>query len=55
MKKLLWLPLDSRILPHIFSFGHVKGMARIFMTIEILLATFVVIGTLVLVILHALY
>jgi hypothetical protein len=47
-----WLPFDSRLIPSIFAFGHVTGIARIFLTIEMLLATSVVLGTLTLMIFH---
>ncbi|MBI5614301.1 hypothetical protein HY947_05225 [Candidatus Gottesmanbacteria bacterium] len=40
-----WLPIDSRLLPHLFSFGHVKGIARVFIEIEMILSVFVVLGT----------
>lgn len=43
---LFWLPVDSRLISPIFSFGHVKGIARVFMTLEMILATTVVLGTL---------
>ncbi|MBI3385561.1 hypothetical protein HY031_00585 [Candidatus Gottesmanbacteria bacterium] len=43
-----WLPVDSRLILPLFSFGHVKGMARLFLEIEILLSLLVVGGTLVL-------
>jgi hypothetical protein len=33
-----WLPVDSRLFPFI-GFGKVKGIARIFLTIEITLAS----------------
>lgn len=46
-----WLPVDSRIIPHIFSFGHVSGVARIFLSVEIVLTFFVVLCTLLLVVL----
>jgi hypothetical protein len=46
----LWLPIDSRLIPDIISFGHVKGLARVFMVIEIMLSCLIVIGTLGLVI-----
>lgn len=49
-----WLPIDSRLFPHIFSFGHVKGVALIFLTVEMFLAVLTVIGTLFLVILSQL-
>ncbi len=47
-----WLPIDSRIFPSIFSFGHVKGIAKLFLQIEMMLSVGVVLGTLVIVILH---
>jgi len=47
------LPIDDRLIPDVFSFSHVKGVARIFLITEITLSTLVVIGTVVLVILHA--
>jgi hypothetical protein len=47
------LPIDNRLIPDIFSFSHVKGVARIFLITEITLSTLVVIGTVVLVILNA--
>ena len=46
------LPIDERLIPDIFSFSHVKGVARIFLITEITLSTLVVIGTLILVILN---
>ncbi|MBI3577489.1 hypothetical protein HY086_05625 [Candidatus Gottesmanbacteria bacterium] len=46
-----WLPVDSRIFPHIFSFGHVKGTARLFLQIEMVLSVGVVVGTLIVVVL----
>ncbi len=52
--ELSWLPIDSRILPSLFAFGHVKGIAKIFLTIEMLLAGFVVTGTLLLFVLTVL-
>jgi hypothetical protein len=48
-----WLPIDSRFLPDIIRFGHVKGIARLFLIVEIFLAVLVVIGTLSLVFLKA--
>jgi hypothetical protein len=42
------LPFDTRLIPDVFSFSHVKGVARIFLTIEIILSSLVVFGTLVL-------
>ena len=54
-KKLLFrssslLPIDTRILPDIISFGHVHGVAKLFLQIEIILSLLVVIGTLILVV-----
>lgn len=47
-----WLPIDSRLVLPLFSFGHVKGVAKVFITIEMILATAVVLGTCVRVFLH---
>ncbi|MFH0749320.1 MAG: hypothetical protein V1917_00200 [Candidatus Gottesmanbacteria bacterium] len=47
------LPIDERLIPDVFSFSHVKGVARMFLIAEILLSTLVVIGTLILILLHA--
>lgn len=44
-KAISWLPIDSRILPSLLSFGHVTGLARVFLQIEIILSLLVVIGT----------
>lgn len=52
--ELSWLPIDSRILPSLFAFGHVRGLAKIFLIIEMLLAGFVVTGTLLLFVLTVL-
>jgi hypothetical protein len=41
-----WLPIDTRILPDIISFGHVHGISRVFLTIEIFLVTCVMLGSL---------
>lgn len=49
-----WLPVDSRIIPPIFSFGHVSGAAKVFLQIEMVLSVGVVLGTLVIVFLKAL-
>ena len=46
---LQWLPIDSRLLPHLFSFGHVKGIARIFIQLEMVLSVLVVLGTFIVV------
>ncbi|MDP1722860.1 MAG: hypothetical protein Q8L37_06670 [Candidatus Gottesmanbacteria bacterium] len=45
-----WLPIDSRLIPPLFSFGHVRGIARLFLIIEILLALLVVMGTILVVV-----
>jgi hypothetical protein len=47
-KQIEWLPFDSRLIPDIFAFGHVKGIARLFLEVEMILAVLVVIGTLIL-------
>jgi hypothetical protein len=52
--EISWLPIDSRILPSLFAFGHVRGLAKIFLIIEMLLAGFVVTGTLLLIVLTVL-
>lgn len=39
-----WLPFDSRLLP-LFSFPHVRGVARIFLLVEMSLCVLVVAGT----------
>ncbi len=39
-----WLPIDSRLVPNIISFGHVRGVARVFLQIEIILSFLVVMG-----------
>jgi hypothetical protein len=43
-----WLPIDSRIIPFL-SFPHVRGIARVFLLVEMILCTFVVVGTVILV------
>lgn len=40
-----WLPIDSRLIVPILSFSHVKGLARFFLILEIVLALLVVLGT----------
>lgn len=45
---LSWLPIDSRLLPPLFSFGRVRGIARWFLIVEMTFATLVVLGTLLL-------
>jgi len=50
-REISWLPIDSRIIPSLFAFGHVRGIAKIFLIIEMLLAGFVVTGTMLLIVL----
>jgi hypothetical protein len=45
-KYLSWLPVDSRLFMPLWSFGRVKGIARIFLQIEMILSVAVVAGTL---------
>lgn len=52
-KPVKWLPVDSRLFLPLFSFGHVRGIARFFLEIEIILSILVVIGTLALFMLAA--
>ncbi len=47
-KILNTLPIDARLIPDIISFSHVKGLARVFLMTEMLLAVLVVLGTLLL-------
>ena len=47
-----WLPIDSRLVFPLFSFGHVRGAAKIFLTIEMILAVGVVVGTLIMLLLR---
>lgn len=41
------LPVDPSLFPDIISFGHVKGIARIFLGCEIVSSLAVVLGTLI--------
>jgi hypothetical protein len=50
-RSLSWLPIDSRLIVPLFAFGHVKGLAKVFLVIEMALAGLVVTGTMVLMIL----
>ncbi|MCX6791776.1 MAG: hypothetical protein NT149_01945 [Candidatus Gottesmanbacteria bacterium] len=45
-KPIPWLPIDSRLVGSFFAFGHVQGIARIFLTVEMILAVLIVLGTL---------
>lgn len=47
-----WLPVDSRLFSPFLSFGHVKGLARFFLEIEIVLAVLIVLGTVLYLILY---
>ena len=45
-KPIPWMPVDSRLFGSFLAFGHVQGIARIFLTVEMILAVLVVFGTL---------
>lgn len=47
-----WLPVDSRLMLPLFSFGHVHGAAKFFLTVEMLFAAAVVCGTFVIALLR---
>lgn len=47
-----WLPIDARLILPLFSFGHIRGIAKIFLTIEMILAFSVVVGTLFMLVFH---
>ena len=51
-KPISWLPVDSRLFLPLLNFGHVKGLARVFLEIEIVLSLLVVLGTLAIVVLR---
>lgn len=51
-KPISWLPVDSRLFLPLLNFGHVKGLARVFLEIEIVLSLLVVLGTLTVVVLQ---
>ena len=51
-KPISWLPVDSRLFLPLLNFGHVKGLARVFLEIEIVLSLLVVLGTLTVVVLR---
>ncbi len=40
-----WLPVDTRVMLPLLSFGHVHGVAKVFLTIELVLAVSVVFGS----------
>ena len=45
-KPIPWLPVDSRLFGSFLSFGRVRGIARVFLTVEMVLAVLIVLGTL---------
>lgn len=45
VKNTDWLPIDRRLIPDIWSFKHVHGLARVFLEIEMILAVLIVVGT----------
>lgn len=45
-KPIAWLPVDSRLFGAFVSFGHVHGAARVFLILELILSTLVVVGAL---------
>ncbi len=51
-KPIAWLPVDSRLFGPFLSFGHVRGIARLFLEVEIILTVAVVGGTVALVVLQ---
>lgn len=40
-----WLPIDSRLISPLVSFGHVRGVAKVFLIVEIVLSVGVVVGS----------
>jgi len=48
------MPVDSRLVGSFLSFGRVRGAARIFLEIEMILAVLIVLGTLTVVLLKLL-
>jgi hypothetical protein len=42
-----WLPIDERLIPNIFQFNHVHGLARVFLEFEMAVSLVVVSVTLV--------
>jgi hypothetical protein len=51
-KPIPWLPVDSRFFPDIIRFGHIKGIAKVFLVIEMIFAVLVVTGTFILALLR---
>lgn len=48
-KAIGWLPIDSRLFGPFLSFGHVHGLAKAFLVVELLLSTLIVVGTFIVV------
>ncbi len=46
-----WFPVDSRIFAPFLSFSHVRGVARLFLIVEMALAVMMVIGSMTLTVL----
>jgi len=53
-KPIAWLPVDSRLMYPLLAFRRVRGPAKLFLGLEMILATCVVVGTYILVILSLL-
>lgn len=51
-QSLGWLPIDSRLITPLLSFSHVKGVAKLFLVVEMILAFSVVVGTFVVLLFH---
>jgi len=47
-----WLPIDSRLISPLLSFSHVKGIAKLFLVVEMIFALSVVLGTFVILLFH---
>lgn len=46
---LTWLPIDSRLIPPLFRFSNIRGLAKVFVILEMILSSLVVLGTFILV------
>jgi len=51
---IAWLPFDSRFIPF-FSFTHVRGVARVFLVVEMALSVGMLVGAFILVLLSAIH
>jgi len=51
-KPISWLPVDSRLVGQFLSFGRVRGAARIFLMVEMVLSISIVVGSLILTAMH---